>query len=108
MLKNILLSTASLLVGQSLAGLYIVNPEELKKDFDNDAAEIKSKLSNIGYRGFQKGTSRIGQVIAPMVADGQGCEPFTWADDFTDIELTHFDKNQGFFMLLLRGGCSFG
>ena len=47
-----LLSCAALLVGQSLAGLYIVNPEDLKKEFDTENAEIISKLSNIGYRGF--------------------------------------------------------
>lgn len=85
-----------------------MNPEELKKDFDNDEAEVKSKLSNIGYRGFQKGTSRIGQVIAPIRGDGQGCEPFSWEEDFTEMELTHFEKSEGFFLLLLRGGCTFG
>ena len=41
------------------AGLYVVNPTELKALFP-DKQEIKSKLSNIGYGTNQKGTSRIG------------------------------------------------
>ena len=109
MLKNMtlmLLSCASILVDKSLAGLTIVNPEDLKNDFLN--AEVQSKLSNIGYRSFQKGTSRIGQVIAPIRGDGKGCEPFDWEEDFTEMELTHFEKSEGFFLLLLRGGCTFG
>ena len=42
-----------------------------------------------------------------MRGDGQGCEPYSWAEDFTDSELQHFDTNQGFFMMAMRGGCSF-
>jgi len=49
----------------------------------------------------------MGQVITPFTADGQGCEPFSWDDDFTAEEMTHFSKTEGFFLLLQRGGCSF-
>lgn len=87
------------------AGLTIVNPEDLKQEFPE--AEVKSKLSNIGYGGLQKGTSRIGQVIAPMRGDGQGCEPYSWKDDFSEAEMKHFESSQGFFIMALRGGCSF-
>ena len=105
MMKNILLCAASMLASQAYAGLSIVNPEALKAEFTN--GEVNSKLSNIGYGGLQKGTSRIGQVIAPMRGDGQGCEPFSWDEDFTDTEMEHFSTSQGFFLMVLRGGCSF-
>lgn len=42
-----------------------------------------------------------------MRGDGQGCEPFSWEDDFSSTEMDHFDKQQGFFLMVLRGGCSF-
>ena len=59
MMKNILLGAASMLASQvAYAGLTIVNPEALKAEFEN--GEVESKLSNIGYGGLQKGTSRIG------------------------------------------------
>ena len=47
------------LAAESLAGLYVVNPSELKDDFGPDG-QVKAKLSNIGFGYFQKGTSRIG------------------------------------------------
>jgi len=45
------------------------------------------------------GTSRIGQVITPLMQDGQGCDPLGW-EDFTDEELKVFNKTEGFFLLL--------
>jgi len=63
---------------------------------------VRSKLSNIGLIGknYQKGTSRISQVITPFVEDGQGCQPFNWDDDFTVEEMQHFKKEEGYFLLL--------
>ena len=101
-----MLTCAIILVSKSLAGLYIVNPSELKENFSKDG-EVHSKLSNIGFGNYQKGTSRLGQIITPLREDGQGCEPFSWDNDFTVEEMQHFKKQEGFFLLLQRGGCSF-
>jgi len=59
--KTLTLLAASLgmFANVTQAGLYVVNPTELKEKFP-DKQEIKSKLSNIGYGTNQKGTSRIG------------------------------------------------
>ena len=89
-----------------MAGLQIFNPSSLKAEFGEDAI-VNSKLSNIGWSNYQKGTSRIGQVITPFREDGQGCEPFDWDKDFTVEEMMNFDKSEGFFLLLQRGGCPF-
>ena len=56
---TLLAASASMFANVTQAGLYVVNPTELKALFP-DKQEIKSKLSNIGYGTNQKGTSRIG------------------------------------------------
>ena len=97
---------AALLLSRVQAGLYVVNPSSLKDQFGEEG-EITSTLSNIGFRNFQKGTSRLGQVISPFLQDGKGCQPFDWETDFSAKEMEHFSKQEGFFLLLQRGGCSF-
>lgn len=49
----------------------------------------------------------MGQVISPLSEDGQGCEPLSWDEDFTLDEMKQFKKDESFFLLLQRGGCSF-
>ena len=104
--RSWLLLASALFAAHVRAGLYIVNPNELKEQMGAEG-EVASKLSNIGFRNFQKGTSRIGQVIYPLMEDGQGCSAFSWDDDFTFEEMQHFTKQEGFFLLLKRRGCSF-
>jgi hypothetical protein len=50
------------------AGLMIINPTELADSF-GEKGEVVSKLTNVGYQNFQKGTSRIGQLVTPFVKD---------------------------------------
>ena len=63
-----ILSAFVLLIGYLRAGLMIINPTELADSF-GDKGEVVAKLSNVGYLNFQKGTSRIGQLVTPFVKD---------------------------------------
>lgn len=83
--KVTILAAATLLSSQAMAGLSIVNPQGLKEKYTE--GKINAKMSNIGVASYQKGTSRMGQVITPFNLDGQGCEPFDWDKDFTIEEM---------------------
>jgi len=83
--KITLLTAAMLLCNQALADLSIVNPQGLKEKYTE--GKVNAKMSNIGVNSYQKGTTRMGQVITPFNLDGQGCEPFDWDKDFTVEEM---------------------
>ena len=36
-----------------------------------------------------------------------GCHEYDWREDFTEEEMSHFDRTGGFFVLVTRGGCAF-
>ena len=88
-------------IGQSR--LFIANPQSLADQYTE--GELAARMTTSGW--LPMGTKKIGQVISPLRDDQTACNELNWEEDFTESEMAHFNKTEGFFLLVKRGGCSF-